>query len=81
MVAFAGPGAQPVQVTALHQQVGQMPGGGLVAGIGAGAQLVQVTALGQQVGYAPGCVVGRLRRPGRADPSRSPRLASSPASW
>ena len=45
-----------VQVAALGQQLGQLPGGIPVAGVGPGAQLVQVPAVGQQPGQLHGGV-------------------------
>ena len=42
MIVGVGPGAQPVQVAALGQQLGQPLGGGV--GVGPGAQLLYVAA-------------------------------------
>ena len=75
-VAGIGPGAQPVQVPAPGQQIGQPPGGGPVAGVGPGAQPVQVAPFGQQIGQPIGDVrspaSARARRT-RSAPSRSSR--------
>ena len=80
-LARVGPGAQPVQVAAFAQQVGQLPGGAIVPAIGQGPQdlcgRVQVAALGQQPGQLQGGVPVTSVGPG-AQPVQVAALGQQP---
>lgn len=74
LVAGVGPGGRYlcglVQVAALGQQLGQLPGGVPVVVVGPGAQPVQVAALSQQHGQLGGGVLGA----DRSEPGSSNRV-------